>query len=376
MISVIIGAAGKSERFKKDKMKAVLGGLPLLMRTLYPFQTIKEISEIILVVPPEKIDEMSILKKSFSKISQVIAGGKTRQQSIYNGVLKVKENFCLVHNGANPLVTIKEILQVITELKNNEAVFVGRKISSTLWKLNNNFITQNISRDDLYEAETPQAFKTNSYLKAWKQAKSQKNFTDEMSVLYSIGIQGKMITASFQNRKITYLEDLKIAENFLKPHLRVGLGHDAHQFTNKTKKPLILGATEIPFNKSFLANSDGDIILHALCNAIGTAIGEGSLSIYADEMCKNNITDSSEYLIHICKNMASLGYVIGNIALSLEGSEPRIEKFVKIIKKNMAKIMGINPFQIGLAVTSGENLSAFGKGQGMQCFAHVQLIKV
>ena len=379
MISAIIGAAGKSERFGTNKLKAILGGVPLLMRSLYLFQVLSEIDEIILVGQKEELAEMTPLKKSFPKIKKIIAGGKTRFQSITKGVLVSQGDLCLVHNGANPLVTKEEILKVLKVTKKHGAAFVGRKVKSTLWEIKDEKIDQEIPRKNVYEAETPQAFKKDLYLQALEKIKnSPKNFTDEMSVLKTIKINGILVLASKQNIKITTSQDLQIAENFLKPYTRIGIGHDSHHFNvNNTKKDLVLGGVIIDSNLSLKAESDGDLVIHALCNAIGTAIGEGSLSLYADKLLqKKNIIDSSEYLKYISTNMTSLGYKIGNIALSIEGKKPRLEKYIPDMKEKLARVLAINPFQIGLAVTSGEELTSFGKGVGLQCFAYVQIIKI
>ncbi|MBT4936553.1 2-C-methyl-D-erythritol 2,4-cyclodiphosphate synthase [Candidatus Peregrinibacteria bacterium] len=404
MISSIIVAAGKSERFGKNKLRAILGGLPVLMRTLFAFQTHPEVDEIILVVNKEKINEMKVLEKPFSKIKKIISGEQHREQSSAAGVIESAGDICIVHNGANPLVSQKEISDVIQSVTDNDAAFVGRKVSATLKHCKKDKVDKTIDRTELVEAETPQGFKKELYLKALESIQDSHKtpeliFTDEMQVLESIGVHGKYIEASPQNRKITTLYDLQIAESFLKPHTRTGLGHDSHRFSPTISdspsvipalvKPaqapagihnretyITLGGVKIPHSKSFDANSDGDVLVHALCNAIGTAIGEGSLSKYADEMCKRGVKDSMKYLDHIKKNMQSMGYSVGNISASIEGKEPKLEIHIPEMKKKIASILDINPFQIGVACTSGEELTSFGKGEGMQCFCSVQLVKV
>ena len=420
MISAIILAAGKSERFGQNKLRAMLGGLPLLMRTLFAFQTHPQVNEIILVTNKDKIEEMNVLQKSFSKIKKIIPGGEHREQSSAAGVIEASGDICLVHNGANPLVTQKEISELIQSMKDNNATFVGRKVSATLKRSKNDQIEETVNRSNLIEAETPQGFKKELYIKALQSIQDSKQniqgqFTDEMQVLESIGVFGKYIEASPQNRKITTPYDLQIAESFLTPHTRTGLGHDSHRFSSATPaspsvtptkagihphktlrqaqddkgatqddtpKPqdnnlfITLGGVKIPHAQCFDANSDGDVLVHALCNAIGTAIGEGSLSKYADEMCKNGIKDSIMYLKHIKKNMQALGYTIGNISASIEGKEPKLEIHIKEMKENISSALDINSFQIGIACTSGEELTSFGKGEGLQCFCSVQLAKM
>ncbi|MFW6272767.1 MAG: 2-C-methyl-D-erythritol 2,4-cyclodiphosphate synthase [bacterium] len=154
--------------------------------------------------------------------------------------------------------------------------------------------------------------------------------------------------------------------------IRTGIGIDSHQFT-KNKK-LILAGKLIPDNFGLKANSDGDVIYHSLCNAIGTAIGHGSLSLYSDDMCKNGITDSSKYLLHIFNIAKKKGYKINNISISIECKTPKIESHVIDFKKNIAKILETNVDNIGICATSGEGLTDFGKGKGIQVISIVTLI--
>jgi 2-C-methyl-D-erythritol 2,4-cyclodiphosphate synthase len=157
------------------------------------------------------------------------------------------------------------------------------------------------------------------------------------------------------------------------PDIRIGLGMDSHRFSADKAGRLILGGVEFPGESGFEANSDGDVLFHALFNAISQALGEGSISYYADPLCRKGITDSGEYLAVIRDIMTGRGYAIGNIGIMLEGSRPRIAGFEGPIKDRIAGIFSINPGRIGITATSGEGLTDFGRGLGMQCFCVVTL---
>jgi 2-C-methyl-D-erythritol 2,4-cyclodiphosphate synthase len=123
------------------------------------------------------------------------------------------------------------------------------------------------------------------------------------------------------------------------------------------------------------ANSDGDVVIHALCNALGSAIGKGSLSVYADEMFKNGITDSKEYLKVILSQVKEAGYEVNNISISIEAQKPKIESNSDKMKTKLAKLVGIKKDSIGITATTGEGLTTFGRGEGIQVFVVVSLIK-
>lgn len=159
----------------------------------------------------------------------------------------------------------------------------------------------------------------------------------------------------------------------------VGFGKDSHAFLPeyKSNQPLILGGVLLSEKLSFRANSDGDVILHAIFNAISQAIGERSIGFYADEMCLNQkITDSQEYLKVILKKMNQEKFKINNLGIMIEASRPKLEPYCLKIKKSLAQILNLQESQIGLTFTSGEGLTAFGRGEGMKAEVVCSLVRI
>lgn len=156
--------------------------------------------------------------------------------------------------------------------------------------------------------------------------------------------------------------------------IRVGLGMDSHRFAVENKD-LILGGVTIEGEIGLEANSDGDVVLHALFNSISQALGKSSISVYADPMCKKGIIDSAEYLKVILGIMHEKGYEIGNIGIMIEAKRPKILDHEEKIKEKIALICGISKDQIGITATTGEGLTVFGQGLGIQCFAIVNLVR-
>jgi 2-C-methyl-D-erythritol 2,4-cyclodiphosphate synthase len=157
--------------------------------------------------------------------------------------------------------------------------------------------------------------------------------------------------------------------------IKVGIGQDSHRFSGDKDKPLILGGVEFLGELGMEGNSDGDVVVHALCNALGSAIGEGSLSTYSDEMCKKGITDSVEYLKVALNQVNKIGYEINNISISIEAQKPKIESKSFKIKTKLSELIGIKKDCIGITATTGESLTDFGRGEGIQVFVIVSLIK-
>ncbi|MFA5871873.1 MAG: 2-C-methyl-D-erythritol 2,4-cyclodiphosphate synthase [Parcubacteria group bacterium] len=156
---------------------------------------------------------------------------------------------------------------------------------------------------------------------------------------------------------------------------RVGFGQDSHRFSDDKNRLLTLGGIKIEGEVGLLGNSDGDVIIHAICRAIEQAIGGESFSVYADKKCGAGILDSKKYLEISLENAKQKGYSINNLGISIEARKPRVDLIAAEMKRTLAKIMNIELSRIGISATSGENLTPFGKGEGIQAFAIISLIK-
>lgn len=160
---------------------------------------------------------------------------------------------------------------------------------------------------------------------------------------------------------------------------RIGIGQDSHkiiQLKEKSSKPLTLGGVIINEYIEVVANSDGDMILHSLCNALNTAIGKGSFDGYAGPLCKKGITDSKEYLLVALNQIRLLDYKINNISLSLEAGKPPLESKSPMIRESLSKLLSLDISNIGISITSGNGLTSYSEGKGILCTSIVSLIKI
>ena len=143
--------------------------------------------------------------------------------------------------------------------------------------------------------------------------------------------------------------------------VRVGIGQDSHRF-DLNMKPLVLGGVVVDENGGLEANSDGDVILHSLCNALSSAIGGDSISTWSDEMCKRGIVDSQKYVEQVFKRVKAKKYAVENVSISIEAKKPYVKlEIADKMKATIAKILEIKKDQVGITFTSGERLTAFGK---------------
>ena len=155
---------------------------------------------------------------------------------------------------------------------------------------------------------------------------------------------------------------------------RVGFGQDSHRFSSDPNRKLRLGGVLIPDAPGLDGNSDADVVLHALCRALEQAVGKEDFSGYADEMSRNGITDSREYVKVAKRHVEQAGYRVNNIGLSIEALKPKIDVFCDAMKNLIAGMLDISPAAIGINATSGEGMTPFGKGEGIQAFAIVSIV--
>jgi len=159
---------------------------------------------------------------------------------------------------------------------------------------------------------------------------------------------------------------------------RIGIGHDGHKIEmkeEKVKKPLTLGGVVVDEHIEVIANSDGDMILHSLCNALKTAIGGGSFDEYAGPLCKKGIVDSKEYLSVVYNQIKKEGYKVNNISVSIEAGAPPLEQYRLQITESLSKLLHLNKAYIGISSTTGNGLSQYSEGKGIRCSCIVSLIK-
>lgn len=153
--------------------------------------------------------------------------------------------------------------------------------------------------------------------------------------------------------------------------IRIGIGQDSHQFENFTG--LVFGGVKFDNHPKLKGNSDADVVIHSLCNALSSAIGGESLGSWSDDMCQKGITDSREYLKYIL-DIVFQNFTINNISITIEAQNPRFTPDEKQkIKKSLANLLKIDVNQIGITYTSGDYLTSFGKGKGIQVFSTVLL---
>jgi 2-C-methyl-D-erythritol 4-phosphate cytidylyltransferase/2-C-methyl-D-erythritol 2,4-cyclodiphosphate synthase len=377
----IIVAAGKGKRMNNriNKILLTLNSKPIIFHSVMPFEESPLIDKILIIANKDDILDINLAIKNFKKVEKIIEGGSERQDSVYNGI-KFLENakpqdIILVHNAANPFISQSLIEKVISDAKEYGAAAAAIKAKDTIKEADEDMIVMKTpQRERLWQMQTPQAATYKLLVRSYVKAYNESYYgTDDAALIERLGEKVKIVKCEPENFKITNPMDLDNAKLVMNAD-RVGLGQDSHKFTQQPKK-LMLGGVEILGHPGMDANSDGDVILHSLFNALSQSVGGKSLGFYSDPLCQKGIKDSTAYLKIALDMVREKGYKINNIGIMVEAKKPRFEKYEELIKEKVAELCSIGSSKVGFSATSGEKLTPFGKGQAIQVFSIVSLRK-
>lgn len=353
MNTAILLAAGKSQRAGRNKLWADVHGRPLWTLSYETLHEHPGIDQVILVVPAgeEKNFEAHIeARTEKSTDTKIVAGGATRMDSFKAALALLEiadEDIILDHNAANPNVTHDEITKTIQAAKTHGAAAVSLPAVDTVLTEENGEYKSVLDRDKIRLMQTPQAVRGDII----KQA-DLANETDLTSALLKTA-KIKVIDGDWINQKITFASDIKnlTANSYI--------GEDSHVFASTGT--LTLGGIGIPDCPAMQANSDGDVILHAIGRALAQA-HDTSFAELADKMCKSGELNSRRYLQPLLKNIH-----IHNVSIQIEAERPKIRTHVLALKNSLSKILNISPSKIRISAMTGEGLTPFGQGQGIHC---------
>ena len=154
---------------------------------------------------------------------------------------------------------------------------------------------------------------------------------------------------------------------------KTGIGQDSHAFEDVPGKPLILAGIKLDHPMGLKGNSDADVVLHSITNAISSITGNNILGSVADQLCQEGVTDSSNFLKLALDDLE--GWRISHIAITIECLKPKISPQIDSMKKSIAKLCYINKTDVGITATTGESLTEFGKGEGIQAITIITVDK-
>ena len=216
--AVIVAAGSASRMGGIDKVMADLGGEPMIVRTARAFQNCEAIASIVIVTREDLIRPISDLCRDMKKVAAVVAGGKSRQESVHLGLnaLPKRTKLAAVHDGARPLVSWQVIDRVVRAANTYGAAAPAIPVKDTIKVVQGGLVKETPDRSSLMAVQTPQVFDFDLLRGALRKAEEDgAQVTDDCSAVERTGMRIKIVEGDERNLKVTTPMDLKIAELLL-----------------------------------------------------------------------------------------------------------------------------------------------------------------
>ncbi|MCU0105313.1 2-C-methyl-D-erythritol 2,4-cyclodiphosphate synthase [Acholeplasma vituli] len=369
MYACVLVAAGTGTRANLgyNKLRYLVNQKPLFWYAFKPFYD--RGYEMVVVINPE--DE-NFVRSYLPEDVKIVYGGKSRSESVRNGLTHVTKNHVLIHDAARVRIDDELIEQVENGLHIYKACVLSKRVTNTIYHKNSGL--EILDRTFLYQAETPQAFITEEIRKAY--TKNNPLATDDVSMYQSaFNDEVGLILHEKNNDKITYQKDIEMFEKEVEKHMiKIGHSYDIHALVENRK--LILGGVEIPHQLGLLGHSDADVLLHAVAESILGALGLGDLgTLFPDTDNKYKDIDSKIILSEVVQRMKNMGYKVSNIDCSIFAEKPKLAAFIKQIKESVSTLLNTPQEAVNIKAATNEKMDAIGNEKAMAASATVLLIK-
>ena len=376
-VAAVLLAAGESRRFGRDKLTAPLGGKTVVEWAARAVFSPPWVDRRIAVAAPERVEELRGLLAGAFPDAEVIPGGKTRCRSSLLGLEAAGTELVLVHDGARPLLDRGTAERCLAAAAAEGACAAAVRAADTVKVTDGEGrVLRTTPRKDTWQVQSPQAFRRELILDAYGKAdQDDPGLTDDCMAAERAGYPVFLVEGDRANLKITAPGDLELAKALgpalglwkeEAPMFRTGIGQDSHRMSPPgTPGTMVLGGVPFPEYPPLLANSDGDVVLHALCNAISGVSCENILGERADRICQSGVTDSAVYVGEALKYLT--GRVV-HVSFTIECREPKITPRIPAMRRRIGELLGLPPERVGITATSGEGLTGFGRGEGVSVF--------
>jgi 2-C-methyl-D-erythritol 4-phosphate cytidylyltransferase / 2-C-methyl-D-erythritol 2,4-cyclodiphosphate synthase len=391
----IVPAAGRGERFASStpqhlpKQYTPLLGSSVLEWSLRALLAEPRIQAILVVLAAEDEYWPQVAARLNSPKLLTTIGGAQRQDSVMNGLeflssRAAADDWILVHDAARPCVSRGDIGALADALQQQSAsgasqagAVLAAPIVDTV-KRESQTGLETIDRTGLWRALTPQVFAFAPLRRALQEAsRSGAAVTDEAQAMERIGISAALVSGSPFNVKVTRAEDLSVAAAILKmgdSQMRVGQGMDVHAFG--AGDHVVLGGVRIAHNQGVVAHSDGDVVIHALCDALLGAMGDGDIGQhFPDTDPRYRGADSRVFLRVVAGRMKAAGLQLVNADITVLAEAPRIAAHRAAMAENLAADLEVPPAQINIKATTTERLGFIGRKEGLAAMASVLLAR-
>lgn len=379
-VAVVLLAAGKGERLgaKAPKAFVELEGKSLLEHSVFRALAMENLKQLIIAVPETHLEQTLEFEKQLSSQGvdiRVVVGGATRQQSVSESLAALSGGIdtVLVHDSARSLASTDLFNRVAAAVDENQiGVIPTLQVADTIKKYKGDVIQETIERSNLVLAQTPQGFPASVLVSAHVAATEQ--FTDDAALVQSFGGTVMMIPGEEQAMKITTAKDFERAQSQLLSHAKTGIGSDAHRYSDDASKTLYLGCLPWLGERALEGHSDGDVIAHAMVDALLSAANLGDIgSNFGTDRPEYSGASGEVFLQGALELLKQHGFEPVNISVQLIGNRPKLAPRRLELEAHLGGIVGA---PVSVSATTTDAMGFLGSDEGLAAVASSLVRKV
>jgi len=378
-LAVVVVAAGGGTRLGREEPKAFveLSGVTILEHALRGVFGAVEPAQVVVVAPAALVARARAIGEHVAGAASahltVVPGGETRQLSVAAGlaVLAAGVEVVLVHDAARALTPSSLIDRVAGAVRDGVGVIPASPVVDTVKRVEGERVVEAVDRSDLVHVQTPQGFPRAELVAAYAAATS--DHTDDAALYAAAGHPVVTVPGEPRAFKITTPWDLGRAEQLLEAgsRIRTGVGVDVHRYDESV--PLWLGGVYFPDEPGLEGHSDGDAVIHAMCDALLSAAGLGDLGSRFGAAAPEFAGAASEvFLRETLALVAGTGLRVGNVVVQVIANRPRLAARRAELEAHLGELVGA---PVSVAATTSDGLGFTGRGEGLAAIATALLVR-
>lgn len=357
---------------------------PLFWRSAQTFAGMPDIAGIVFVFPPAMLDasariaEELVSRQPFGLPWKTAPGGKRRQDSVAAGLAALPKecDTVLVHDSARPFFSAGLATRLLDALSDEiPAAIPALAVTDTVKEVESGRVVRTLDRSRLYAVQTPQAFRRDVLEAAHELSRSENlEATDDASLVEALGRPVAVVEGESGNVKITTPEDARLLDKEAVMIPVTGFGYDVHKYG--PGRPMVLGGVPIQGGPEVVAHSDGDVLLHALTDALLGCMGGGDIGQrFPDSDPAYAGMESSLFLREVLEDARRSGLEIVHADLTIIAQIPKVGPHRERIVKNVAALLGLPPERVAVKATTEEGLGFTGEKKGIKSVAVVTAVR-
>lgn len=362
----------------RPKQLLEVAGRSLLQHSVALLDAHPAVQELVVVLPDALVGDAAALVGPTQRPCRAVAGGARRQDSVRLGVAAASSaaELVLIHDAARPFASADLVDRVIAAAATTGAAIPALACRDTVKRraLDSGLVRESVPRAEVWLAQTPQGFRRDVWAVIGPLGAGGREATDESMLAEWAGVPVMIVEGDERNVKITTPDDLAKARAQADAAPRVGTGYDLHRLVDG--RTLVLAGIVLPFERGPLGHSDGDVLCHALTDAMLGAAGQGDIGRHfpnTDPAWKD--AAGLDLLARAVAIVAGVGYVPASADVTIILERPKLSPVVDAMREKVAAVLGVPMSAVSIKGKTNEGVDAVGRGEAIAAHAVAVLVR-